>query len=95
MNETNRLDKVVSQFLNYARPFEVHSAVVDANAVIRSTLDLVRAEGISENVSLHTHLAPGLPPIMLDPDKLGQMTLNIVQNALSAVGDSGDVTERT
>ncbi len=95
VNETNRLDKVVSQFLTYARPFEVHAAVVDANAVIRSTLDLVRAEGVSDDVSLHTHLAPGLPPIMLDPDKLGQMALNLVQNALSAVGESGEVTVRT
>jgi len=95
INETNRLDKVVSQFLTYARPFEVHAALVDANAVVRSTIDLVRAEGLSEEVTLKTELAPGLPPISLDPDKLGQMMLNLVQNALSAVGDSGEVVVRT
>ena len=95
INETNRLDKVVSQFLTYARPFEVHAALVDANAVVRSTIDLVRAEGLSEEITLKTELAPGLPPISLDPDKLGQMMLNLVQNALSAVGESGEVVVRT
>jgi two-component system, NtrC family, sensor histidine kinase HydH len=95
INETNRLDKVVSQFLTYARPFEVHAALVDANAVIGRTLDLVHAEGVADGVTLKTQLAPGLPPISLDPDKLGQMMLNLVQNALSAVGDSGDVMVRT
>ena len=95
INETNRLDKVVSQFLSYARPFEVHSAVVDANAVIRRTLDLVRAEGVPESVDLSAQLAPGLPPIVLDPDKLNQMMLNLVQNALSAVGEGGTVVVTT
>ena len=95
ISETNRLDKVVSQFLTYARPFEVHAAVVDANAVIRRTIDLVRAEGVPKSVELKTQLAPGLPPILLDPDKLGQMMLNLVQNALSAVDDEGEVTVRT
>jgi len=42
-----------------------------------------------------TQLAPGLPPIVLDPDKLGQMMLNLVQNALHAVGDEGEVLIRT
>ena len=95
INETNRLDKVVSQFLSYARPFEVHSAVVDANAVIRRTIDLVRAEGVPDGVELSTQLAPGLPPIVLDPDKLNQMMLNLVQNALSAVDDDGTVRVQT
>lgn len=95
INETNRLDKVVTQFLTYARPFEVHAVVVDANAVIRRTIDLVRAEGVPESVDLKTQLAPGLPPILLDPDKLGQMMLNLVQNALSAIDETGEVTIRT
>ena len=95
INETNRLDKVVSQFLSYARPFEVHAALVDANAVVNSTMDLVRAEGLPDGVHLKTQLAPGLPRISLDPDKLGQMMLNLVQNALSAVGESGEVLVRT
>ncbi len=95
INETNRLDKVVSQFLSYARPFEVHEAVVDANAVIRRTIDLVRAEGVPDSIALTTQLAPGLPPIVLDPDKLNQMMLNLVQNALSAVGEDGEVLVRT
>ena len=95
INETNRLDKVVSQFLTYARPFEVYPALVDPNAVVKSTLDLVRAEGLPDGVQLRTQFAPGLPPISLDPDKLGQMMLNLVQNALSAVGNAGEVTVRT
>jgi two-component system, NtrC family, sensor histidine kinase HydH len=95
INETNRLDTVVSQFLSYARPFQVHAAVCDTNAVIRHTIDLVRAEGLADTLELKTQLAPGLPPIVLDPDKLGQMMLNLIKNALHAVGDEGEVLVRT
>ncbi|MAY80873.1 MAG: hypothetical protein CL930_08835 [Deltaproteobacteria bacterium] len=95
VNETDRLDTVVSQFLTYARPFQVYAAPSDANALVRRTIDLVRAEGVPEEVTLLTQLAPGLPPITLDPDKLGQMMLNLIQNALHAVGDKGEVLIRT
>ncbi|MGB0638951.1 MAG: two-component system sensor histidine kinase NtrB [Myxococcota bacterium] len=95
VNETDRLDTVVSQFLTYARPFQVYAAPSDANALVRRTIDLVRAEGVPEEVTLLTQLAPGLPPIVLDPDKLGQMMLNLIQNALHAVGDKGEVLIRT
>ncbi len=95
INETNRLDKVVTQFLTYARPFDVHIVEVDTNAVIRRTLDLVHAQGLADGVKVKTKFTPGLPPISLDPDKLGQMMLNLIQNALATVGDDGEVVVRT
>jgi signal transduction histidine kinase len=95
VDETDRLDTVVSQFLAYARPFQIHSEASDTNALVRQVVDLVRAEGVTEGVQLEVELAPGLPPIRLDPDKLRQIMLNLVKNALQAVDQSGQVIVRT
>ncbi len=95
VDETDRLNTVVSQFLAYARPFQIHSEASDTNALIRQVVDLVRAEGVADGISLEAELAPGLPPISLDPDKLRQIMLNLVKNALQAVGEEGGVTVRT
>jgi two-component system sensor histidine kinase HydH len=95
VDETDRLDTVVSQFLAYARPFEIHAEPALANNLVRRVMDLVRAEGLPEGVKLSTELAPGIPPIHLDPDKLRQVLLNLVKNALHAIDGDGDVTVRT
>ena len=95
VDETDRLDTVVTQFLAYARPFQIHAEASDTNALVRQVVDLVRAEGIVDTVDLEVELAPGLPPINLDPDKLRQIMLNLVKNALQAVGQSGAVIVRT
>ena len=95
VDETDRLNTVVSQFLAYARPFQIHAEASDTNALVRQVVDLVRAEGVAEDIELTVELAPGLPPIRLDPDKLRQIMLNLIKNALQAVSVGGSVVVRT
>ena len=58
-------------------------------------LDLARAEGVPEGVQLRAELAPGIPRIQLDPDKLRQVLINLVKNALQAVDGQGEIKVRT
>jgi two-component system sensor histidine kinase HydH len=95
VDETDRLNTVVTQFLAYARPFQIHGELSDTNALVRQVVDLVRAEGVVVGVDLALELAPGLPPIRLDPDKLRQIMLNLIKNALHAIDGEGSVTVRT
>ena len=95
VDETDRLNTVVSQFLAYARPFQIHGEPALANHLVQTVLDLARAEGIPDDVELVSELAPGIPRIYLDPDKLRQVLINLVKNALQAVDGEGQIKVRT
>ncbi len=95
LDEVDRLDTVVSGFLNYARPFELQAAPADINVTVSHVLSLVRAEGLPDGVTLVEELGGGLPEIVVDDTKLVQVLLNLVQNALQAVPDGGSVSVRT
>ncbi|MEQ1568822.1 MAG: ATP-binding protein [Myxococcota bacterium] len=95
VDETDRLNDVVSQFLDYARPFELRLRTESLNPVVARALALVRAQGVPEGVTLVEDLAPDLPTTELDPVRLAQVVLNLLQNALQAMPSGGTLTVRT
>lgn len=95
--ETDRLNSVVSSFLDYARHFELSRETVQVNTLVRQVLTLVNAQGVPQQVSLGDDLAEGLPKVQADGDKVRQVVLNLVQNAIQALPRGGHVhvsTER-
>ena len=89
IGETNRLNTVVSQFLAYARPFELHPTTEHINALVSRSLSLLRAQGIPDNIDVATELAGDLPMIHADSSRLSQVLLNLLQNALQAMPAGG------
>jgi signal transduction histidine kinase len=95
IDETDRLNVVVSQFLDYARPFELDISVDHVNALVTYVLSLLRAQGIPAGVDVHERLAGDLPPIRVDRTRLSQVLLNLYQNALQAMPEGGTLTVTT
>ncbi|MEQ1501089.1 MAG: ATP-binding protein [Myxococcota bacterium] len=95
VDETNRLNEVVTEFLDYARPFELRVQDEPVNAVVARALAVVRAQGLPATITLVEELAEGLPVVPLDPASTGQVVLNLLQNALQAMPDGGTLTVRT
>lgn len=89
VDEVNRLNRVVSQFLDYARPYKVESAEVDLNEVVRKTLALIETHESATNVQLVTHLAEHLPRVRGDAEQLRQVFLNLGINAVQAMAPGG------
>lgn len=90
-DETDRLNKVVTSFLDYARPLTLHLESTDLRQLVGQVATLVRAQGLPPGVSL---VEPGAAPPLLartDGDKLRQVVLNLVQNAVQAVQSGGEV----
>ncbi len=96
IDETNRLNIVVSQFLDYARPFELSLEATDLNAVVNQTLMLLRAQGLPDGITLVESLADDLPEVFIDRARMSQVFLNLMQNALQAMPEGGtlEVTSR-
>ncbi|MFN0252358.1 MAG: two-component system sensor histidine kinase NtrB [Kofleriaceae bacterium] len=91
VEEANRLNNVVTRFLDYARPERPGregADKVDLNLVVRKTMQLLQQEN-SKNVELRVRLDEHLPLIAGDPESLIQVFLNLGQNALQAMPEGG------
>ncbi len=95
VGETDRLNTVVSEFLDYARPFELMLAREPVADIVRRTLALVRAQGLPDGVRLEEQHDEGLPEVPVDPVRAGQVFLNLAQNALQAMPAGGTLSVRT
>jgi two-component system sensor histidine kinase HydH len=90
--EVVRLNRIVSEVLDYARPITFTWQDVDPNAICTEAAQAVRAAG--GGVSIGSVLAPGLSAIRTDPERLRTVLVNVLQNAAQAVrakaGAEGD-----
>src|SRR3954465_12558662 len=97
VEEVNRLDGVVAQFLDYSRPFpNVGSGKfqgTDLNDVLWKTMKLIESS-LPANVVLEMDLTPGLPAVHADAEQLKQVFINLALNAVQAMPDGGHFTVR-
>lgn len=95
MEETDRLNRVVSDFLDYSRPLKVTLEPCDLNRLATQVLQLVRAEGLPTSVEAELVLSPELPTVPADIEKLKQVLLNLMRNAIQAMPSGGQLILRT
>ncbi|MDQ3340627.1 MAG: ATP-binding protein [Myxococcota bacterium] len=91
VEEANRLNNVVTRFLDYARserPGREGAGKVDLNTVVRKTEQLLRQD-LVKNIELRVRIDDQLPQVAGDPESLMQVFLNLGQNALQAMPDGG------
>ena len=86
VEEVNRLNKIVSQFLDYARPYRGEQRPLDVADVLRKTLSLLSKEQQEHgNVEVVTNFAERTPPVRADAEQLLQVFLNLSLNAIQAM----------
>jgi two-component system, NtrC family, sensor histidine kinase HydH len=90
LEEVERLDRVVGSVLDYARPSKGDPGAVDVNAVVRRTLRIMASDR-GEMPEVETDLGQDLPPARADAEHLRQVLLNLIRNALQAMGGRGTI----
>jgi signal transduction histidine kinase len=95
VDEVDRLNRVVSSFLDYARPAHSDTEPISVNPAVHLTLQLLRPECDSVDVALHVTLDPDLPKVRIDIERLRQVLINLVQNAVQAMTGGGDIFVET
>jgi two-component system sensor histidine kinase HydH len=84
IEEVNRLNKIVSQFLDYARPYRGEQRPLDVSDVLKKTLSLLPAAQLEGAVEIATNFAERMPPVRADAEQLVQVFLNLSLNAIQA-----------
>jgi two-component system nitrogen regulation sensor histidine kinase NtrY len=85
--EVDSLKALVDEFAQFARMPAPRAVPVDLNTVLRETAALYH--GLLKQITLETRLADGLPPVRIDPEQIRRVVINLVDNAVEALGGTG------
>lgn len=91
VEETSRLDGIVREFLDFARPKEPTMEPVLLNSLVERVARFMQPEFEKKSVAAELVLDPQLPKIPLDQEQIYQVLLNMVLNAIQAMPDGGKV----
>lgn len=94
IKEVDRLNRVVEDFLRFARPAPVERGRFDVNEALREVLALTRQPALTSGVRVEL-TASVLPSLPGDREQLKQAFLNLILNALQAMPDGGTLTIAT
>jgi two-component system nitrogen regulation sensor histidine kinase GlnL len=83
--EAKRVDGLVRELLDLARPAALQLAAVNLHGVVQDVLLLARGLPGAGRISFSQRFDPSLPPVHGDREKLTQVLLNLVRNAMDAV----------
>lgn len=89
LNHINRLDKIVKDVLNYARPKRPQYVSSNVRTVLEKALFLVYFDAKKQHVSISSEVEKDVSDIMIDPDQMQLVFLNLILNALQAMPDAG------
>ncbi len=87
--EIERINKIVRELLNFARPtpFKIHE--VELNKIIQSALSLLSYQKNFKNVQTRLDLQSDLPFIKGDESQISQVLINIILNSIDAMPNGG------
>lgn len=88
--EAKRVEGLVRELLDLARPARLQPAPVNIHDVLRDVIVLARGIPGAAKVAFTERYDPSLPPVLGDAEKLTQVVLNVIRNALDAVADLPD-----
>ncbi len=95
VNETNRMNQVIQDFLQLARPKLPEFKMVSINDIIQEISPIIEPQAFLKNISLSINTGDDVPRGMMDPNQIKQIILNLVQNALEAMESQGNIVIKT
>ena len=89
VEETTRLDGIVREFLDFARPREAKMTLTPLQAPAERALSFLNSELQRKDIEVEAAFAPNLPEVLLDSEHIYQVVFNIIFNAIQAMPQGG------
>ncbi|MBM9511064.1 two-component system sensor histidine kinase NtrB [Desulfogranum marinum] len=95
VEETTRLDNIVREFLDFARPREGAVKQEFINNVGERVMRFMESEFAKKQIAVEVDFSPDLPLVSMDSEQIYQVVFNIVFNAIQAMEQGGTLTMKT
>lgn len=95
VNETIRCREIVRRLLDFARQSPPQKRLTNINSLIENIILLIRNQASFRNVIIERILDDRIPEIMVDPDQIQQVFINLIINAAEAMNNGGKLTIKT
>ncbi len=93
--EIYRVEKIIGGLLKFSRKGDMEFRLVDINAELESVLAIIEKELSLGNITVRRKFAGNTPNVLIDPDRMRQVFLNIINNAKYAMEGGGVFTVHT
>jgi len=93
--ETQRCKKIIQGLLDFSREKKPQKILVNINTVIEKALTLIENEFFIRRIKLLRYFDANTPSFFLDGDQMEQVMINLLFNAVQAIGEVGTITVRT
>ncbi len=87
--QSQRMQRIVQNLLRFSRQYPPEKCLINLNEVLRSTLELKQYELKLSNITIQDQMGQEPLEVLADPNQLGQVFLNLINNAHHAIQDTG------
>lgn len=95
LSETRRLDRIVNQIVDYAKPRRLAPTRIDLIRLALDVTHMLAAHLENKRLSVRTTISPMISEFFADRDQLRQVLLNVIDNAIDATPEGGGIIEIT
>jgi two-component system sensor histidine kinase HydH len=91
IQEVDRLNRVVSQLLEFARPVKVSPLRTSVQQLIDDSVKLVRQQAQERQITIRNSTSSQMDAVFVDPDRINQVLLNLYLNAIESMDAGGEL----
>jgi len=95
IRNTERINFLITELLNSARPPKLNIQPNHINNILESTLDSIKAKITAQQVQIRKNYCPESPVISVDREQINRVFSNVMINALDAMPEGGVMTIET
>jgi two-component system sensor histidine kinase HydH len=89
ISEVDRLNRVINQLLEFARPLTMTLVPASIQSLIRHALKMVEGQAREKGIAVEMDLSPEIGEIPIDADRMSQVLMNLCLNAIAATEAGG------
>ncbi len=89
IQETERMNRTITEMLSFTRPTDLHLGRIDLAALLQRSLQLIKTEAVDNHIETTLEFTGELLPVLGDVDRLQQVMMNVLINAMQAMEQGG------
>lgn len=91
----DRISKIVRELVDFSRPPSYERVIIQITDIIKTAVGIVKYDKRVKKVNFETEFDPDLPLVRIVPDQMLQVFVNILINALDAIGGKGNINVKS